>query len=205
MIFYLWLASWRSVGINHLQTSLLTSTMSGTQFMSLPSELLIEILSLLSGKDLFFSVQLTNHYLRSLIQATSGLQYLIEIYFAGFEDNIMSNAPYADRLDALRRSEHAWTHLIPARTSVLSIRHAPSGLYDLSAGVYVLGERADTERKSTAVRYTYLSIDQGNEPWLKIDVGHQILDFGLAVREHDLIALVTLHVYFILILTGCVG
>lgn len=166
--------------------------MSTAELLRLPPELLTHILQHLSAKDLLLSVQLVNRYLRNLIQAASILQYIIELYYAGFEDNMRSNAVYAERLHALRQSENAWKNLDPVRKSTLYVTHATSGLYDLSAGIYVVGERG-AGRKSAALRYTYLPSDSGRAPWKRIDVGatRHIIDFGISVREHDLIALVT--------------
>jgi len=162
-------------------------------FLDLPPELLIEILLGLPPSDIVSSAQLVNRYLYSLIQESSHLQYHIETKYAGVEDNPQSNMVSADRLDLLWRSQRAWSDFIVGKQVNLPVRHYSSGLYDLSAGVYVLGELGDTiaDYPTTALRYTNLRVYQGNEPWARISVGRNIIDFGLAIRENDLIALVT--------------
>lgn len=170
----------------------LTSIMPPLELLHLPPELLIHILHSLSAKDLLLSVQLVNVYLHDLVRGASILQYIIEVFHAGFEDNAYSNTVYAERLHTLRQSETSWNNIDPVRKSTLVVSHPTSGLYDLSAGIYVVGERGQG-RRSTALRYTYLPSNSGRAPWKKIDVGPErhIIDFGISVREHDLIALVT--------------
>lgn len=126
------------------------------EFLHLPPELLVHILSYLPGKDLLFSVQLTCHFLRDVVRTSTSLQYIIELFYAGFENNLLSNVAVAERWEALRRSEEAWSNLTSVRRSTLHVAHASSGLYDLSAGIYVLGERGEEGRSSMALRYTYL-------------------------------------------------
>lgn len=164
--------------------------------LDLPPELLIHILSGLSSNDTLFSIQLVNRYLHNLIRESSLLQYQIETKYAGVEDNPQSTTVVAERLKTLRRTEHAWTNFIVSKQINLPILHRSSGLYDLTAGVYVLGELGETnpDYPTPALRYINLYEDQGNNPWPRISVDRNIIDFGLAVREHDLIALVTSYV-----------
>jgi hypothetical protein len=161
--------------------------------LNLPPELLTQILSELSSNDILFSTQLVNHYLHNIIRGSSLLQYHIGTKYARVEDNPWSTMVAADRLDALWRSEHAWANFNVGRQVHLPVRHLSSGLYDLTAGIYVLGELGDSnaEYPTSTLRYTHLAVDQGDKPWARISVDRNIIDFGLAVREHDLIALVT--------------
>ena len=164
--------------------------------LDLPPELLIQILDRLSSNDTLFSVQLVNRYLYKLIRGSSLIQYHIETKCAGVEDNPQSTTVVAERLKTLRRSEHAWANFVVKEQVNLPILHRSSGLYDLTGGVYVLGELGETnpDYPTPALRYINLYEDQGNNPWPRISVGRNIIDFGLAVREHDLIALVTSYV-----------
>ena len=167
-------------------------------FLHLPPELLLQILSELSSNDIMFSALLVNRYFHCLIQNSSLLQYHIEAKYAGVEDNPQSTVVVAERLKALRKSEDAWAHFIVQRRVNLPVRHRSSGLYDLTGGVYVLGELGEENSvyPTPALRFTYLSEDQGKKPWGRISADRDIIDFGLAVREHDLVALVTAYVPF---------
>jgi len=161
--------------------------------LDLPAELLVQILSFLPSSDILSSGLLVNRYLHNLIKESSLLQYHIETKHAGVEDNPQSTMVTAERLEALRRSQYAWANFFVGKRVNLPVRHRSSGLYDLSAGVYVLGELGDgsADYPTPALRYTNLCTDQGNKPWARISVDRNIIDFGLAIREHDLIALVT--------------
>jgi hypothetical protein len=176
-----------------IATNVVFSTM---MLLGLPPELLIHILSGLSSNDILFSALLVNRYLHDLIRESSLLQYYMETKYAGVEDNPQSTMVVADRLKALRRSEYAWSNFVVGKQNDLPIMHRSGGLYDLTAGVYVLGElgNANPDYPTPALRYTNLYEDQGNNPWTRISVNRNIIDFGLAVREHDLIALVTTYV-----------
>lgn len=171
----------------------LTTLRFAMMLLDLPPELLVHILLGLPPNDIVSSAQLVNRYLHNLIQESSPLQYHIETKYAGVEDNPQSTMVAAERLDVLRRSQHAWSDFVVGKRVNLPVRHRSSGLYDLTAGVYVLGELGDNNENypTPALRYTNLHVDQGNKPWARISVGRNIIDFGLAIREHDLIALVT--------------
>jgi hypothetical protein len=161
--------------------------------MHLPPELLIQILSGLSAHDILCSAILVNRYLYNLIQKSSLLQYRIETRCAGAEDNPRSTMVVAERYEALRVSEYAWGNFVVRKQVNIPVRHRSSGLYDLSAGIYVLGELggSNPEYPTPALRYINLYVDQGETPWERVSANRDIIDFGLAVREHDLIALVT--------------
>src|SRR5882762_10056699 len=111
--------------------------------LNLPPELLIQILSELPSNDIIFSGLLVNRSLHYLIRNSSLLQYHIEAKHAGVEDNPQSTMANAERLEALRRSEYAWSHFAVGKRINLPVRYRSSGLYDLTAGIYVLGELGD--------------------------------------------------------------
>lgn len=165
--------------------------------LDLPPEILIQILSEIPSTDLLHSTQLTSRYLHHTIRNSLQLQYLIEAKFAAVEDNPNSIFVLAERLDTLRRHEHAWRNFIVGNQKSIAIGNRQLGLYDFSAGIYVLGEEGggSVEYPTTALKYIALSphasFSQAGPQWAKISVDHNIMDFGLAVMEHDLIALVT--------------
>lgn len=162
----------------------------------LPLELLLQVLLELPSTDLLLSVRLTCRYLHNVIRDSVKLQYLISARLAAVVDNPMSSLVLAERLEALRRHEHAWSNFVVGKHTNIPVRHHSSGLYDFSAGIYVLGEGIDGpfEYPTIALRYISLSGDPSFQPgdqWARISVDRHIMDFGLAVLEHDLIAIVT--------------
>lgn len=166
------------------------------KLLDLPSEIITQILSNLPPKVLLLSIQLANHYLHDLIRSSSQLQYQIEAKFAGVENNPASNLVAVERLRALRSYERAWADFAVKNRTTIPVGYHSSGLYDLSAGIYVLGEDSGhvVEYPTRILRWIDLSQPlslQKEKGWSGIDVDSYIMDFGLAVREHDLIAIVT--------------
>lgn len=167
-----------------------------SKFLELPSELSIHILSKLPAIDLFFSVQLTNRYLRTLISDSSLLQYQIALFFAGAEDNPDSSLVPVERKRALQCREKAWGEFAVGKKTTVSIKHQSSGLYDFTAGIYILGEHGgpDVEYPTTALRWLDMrqqELGVSSNDWTRICVDRNIVDFGMGVEEHDLIAIVT--------------
>ena len=83
---------------------------------------------------------------------------------------------------------------------VLPLSHNPSGIYDLTGGVLLLGERRHTEGNTGTdsvhtVRlhsaFEEKAVTQTSKLWSHLDLGKQVIDVGLAIQEHDLIAIVT--------------
>lgn len=165
--------------------------------LNLPPEILIQILSETPFTDLLCSVQLTCRYLYNIIWNSTQLQYLINAKSAAVEDNPNSILVPAEHLDKLQRHERAWKNFVIGNQRSIPVQFPLSGLYDFSAGIYVLGEDGggSVEYPTVALRYLTLSphtpFSQANNQWSKISVDRNIMDFGLAVMEHDLIALVT--------------
>ena len=86
--------------------------------------------------------------------------------------------------------------------TVIPLNHHPSGIYDLTGGVLLLGERqanqsaVGTDNVHTVKLQSAFDRHDDNKLssdslWQKIDVGRQVIDVGLAIQEHDLIAIVT--------------
>lgn len=161
------------------------------QFIDLPQELLTQILSNLPPKQLVFPIQLVNHYLRDLVQTSSAPQYQMATAFAGLQDDPKSTLVPVERLEALRSYENAWQNFAVKKHQQIQVMHRTSGLYDLSQGIYILGEYIGgvLEYPTAVLRWVDLSQDEPN--WQSICVDRNIVDFGIAVKEHDLIALVT--------------
>ena len=164
------------------------------KFLGLPQELLIQILSYLPPKQLVSHIQLVNRHLRDLVQ-TSVLQYEIATAFTGLLNNPDSTLVTAERIEALRSYEHAWRNFAIKKHQQIKVLHPSSGLYDLSQGIYVLGESLGGDSEYPTLVLKWIDLSQDAPSWQRISVDRNIIDFGIAVREHDLIALVTSCVF----------
>ncbi|KAK6967068.1 hypothetical protein R3P38DRAFT_2672086 [Favolaschia claudopus] len=130
--------------------------------------------------------------LRGQFSQLALLHYRREQVRAGVEENpsIASNLVISDRLDKLDRRESNWLNFEPFSTHRIHIDFPTNWCYEVTASAYFLGEPADSStRTSTAIRYIQTS--PGATQWRRVDVGKPILDIGMSLEEHDLIALVT--------------
>ncbi|KAF8961935.1 hypothetical protein BDZ97DRAFT_1826703, partial [Flammula alnicola] len=131
--------------------------------------------------------ELACRYLLSVIRGSIALQYHVALIGAKAMDNPCSVLPVSTKLAQLKAGEKAWAVLRPNFTASIPVKHSPSGIYDLTGGVYLLGDQ--TRR---ALHYVRLPSHAEEEAeWKTIDVGRMIIDMGLCVYEHDLIAVVT--------------
>jgi len=73
-----------------------------------------------------------------------------------------------------------------------------TGIYDFTGGAFLLGRRL----YSASRRPTVGEENQKEVQWMGLNLGIQILDVGLVVHEHDLIAALTACV-FPLFLSSC--
>jgi hypothetical protein len=73
-------------------------------FLTLSTELLIEILSYLPATDLL-SVQRTCRTLRDVVASTSYFRYILRTHITGVDDFLPSDFPYPERLELLQRHE----------------------------------------------------------------------------------------------------
>ncbi|OBZ68672.1 hypothetical protein A0H81_11045 [Grifola frondosa] len=166
----------------------------------LPQEILIYVLSYLSFVDIL-TCRRVNHFFNNVILHSAFLEYLIELQSSGYEDNPSSKLTVSEKVSLLRATEAAWKLLIFGRaTSIRFTSFKPSSLYDFTGGVLMLGEAPENPMShwTQALRWIQLSsIYQRNHDdidWNRIDVHAEIIDFGLAVQEHDLAAIATYNV-----------
>ncbi|KAI0367219.1 hypothetical protein BV20DRAFT_1024880 [Pilatotrama ljubarskyi] len=167
--------------------------------LDLPDELLVHIASDLHFRDLLNLQQVCSRW-RDVVKSNAALQYDIELRVAAMVDNPSSRLVPGERLRILRAKEQAWRTLDLSDKRSLVLGHRPSGIYDLTGGTLLLGERRVAEGFSgtDAVHTIGLhSAFSGSGPrappslWSNIDLGKQVIDVGLAIQEHDLIAVVT--------------
>ncbi|KAF9804393.1 hypothetical protein IEO21_09405 [Rhodonia placenta] len=174
-------------------------------FVNLPPELLAYILAYLPLPGLAACLSV-NRRLHDIIVSDVLLQYIVELRAAGVENNSSPSCrlTIADRLRMLRQREQAWECLEFGRITSIPVKHNPSGIYDLTGGLFLLGEsRSPTRTGTDALHFVRLlsAISDSEESegeyiaadakWSRIDLGAHIVDIGLAVQEHDLIAIVT--------------
>ena len=171
--------------------------------LSLPTELIVRILSLLPCPALL-NFRRTSRFFRAIVDTDTSLQYDIELFAAGALHNPAgaSHLALADCLRLLKERERSWHRLEFSRVVEVQVPHPPSSIYDLTGGIFLLGEsysrRLPTWRPTDATRHidlraALLSSDANvlDGPWLRIDVKSKIMDVGIAAQEHDLIAIVT--------------
>lgn len=158
--------------------------------LHLPTELIIQILSHLTHKDLI-ACQLSHKTLYTTVKFSVLLQYRIALSTFKATDNPSCPLNISGRFKALKDSEVAWTHLRKDFKRRIAVNHEVSGIYDLSDGVFLLGNAT-----RTALQYIKLpsSIEDDVE-WKKIELNHSegiIIDMGFCLYEHDLLAVVTM-------------
>ncbi|KAF8889542.1 hypothetical protein CPB84DRAFT_1849340 [Gymnopilus junonius] len=214
-------------------TLLNTSSSSSTSLtlLTLPPEILLHIfLNLTDNPSSLFALQLTCSFLNTLISGSSELHYQAALIATHQDNNAKSSLPVKEKLDRMQESSRRWSILDldedseaegegeeksrgkgketlkdgNKRMRQIKAGHEPSGIYDLTGGVYVLG---DFPRK--VLHWVKLpgqeEIQDGIDPkWNKIDLDvlktradsdrreRTIVDMGLCIYEHDLVAIVTL-------------
>ncbi|KAI0674135.1 hypothetical protein C8Q78DRAFT_1184113 [Trametes maxima] len=176
--------------------------MGDMSLLRLPDELLLQIAAQLDFHQLF-SLQEVCARLCDVIRSDAALQYAIELRVAGMIDNPASHLVPGERFRILRAKENAWRAFDLSDKVSLPLRHQPSGIYDLTGGTFLLGERRFSDQSSTTDAVNLIRLHsvfpEGPEHaerdpstyWSKIDLKKQVIDVGLAVQEHDLIAVVT--------------
>ncbi|KAJ7875446.1 hypothetical protein B0H13DRAFT_1009175 [Mycena leptocephala] len=166
---------------------------NGSQFLSLPPELILACLANLSFSDLDSCSQCGNRLLRNIIDTSVLLRYRRRQDRAGLEENsyVASHLSISDRLENLQRREESWLNFAPRLTHTITIDFPTPGLYDLTSDIYFVGDTADPNTGlCTAVKAIHTSPGFETQ-WRTINAGRPIIDFGTALEEHDLIAIVT--------------
>ncbi|KAF5391192.1 hypothetical protein D9757_003141 [Collybiopsis confluens] len=160
-----------------------------TQLSDLPPELIATILSVLpSVKDLAAcsSVSRTFH---TIISTSVLHQYNIELYKACAKDNNNCSLSSSEKLDQLRSREKSWSECTPLFHQKIPVNFNPGSVYDLSGDVYLLGDHT-----RQLLHFLRLSNTPEHVPqWAVFPSGdtRPIVDFGLNLLEHDIIAVVT--------------
>lgn len=176
--------------------------MALTSLLHIPPELISCILQYLSPIDIISS-QRTCRTLYNLCN-DSHLRYLVQMERSGVSDDLRFGLCYSDRLHILERREEAWKALDFRKTIQVCVPFDSTGIYDFTGGAFLLGTRLYSASRRPTVGYSYVSLPSLSEEqdhhqelqWTGLNLGIQILDVGLAVHEHDLIAALTACVLF---------
>ncbi|KAG6810835.1 hypothetical protein H0H92_010130 [Tricholoma furcatifolium] len=159
-----------------------------TRLLDLPPETIIHILTFLDFADII-SICRVNTVLRTCVNTSQSLQYRFATQIAGATDNRLCPLTIKERFELLRRRENGWSRFKVDFRKSLPILHQPYGIYDLTSGIYLMG---DVNQK--ALHYCKLpSKREDTLSWQKIDLDKDltVVDVGLSLYEHDLVAVVT--------------
>src|ERR1700722_10435661 len=156
--------------------------------LTLPTELIIYVLSYLPIADIL-ACQRLNRLFDCVVRQSVLLRYAIETKVAGVVDNPHAPLVLSERLENLRSREDAWASFTIKFRSLIPVPHVPSGIYDLTGGIYLLGNALVFDRLfTTAMSFLQLPSSPHVSPaWTRICVNHDIVDIGLAEQEHNLI------------------
>ncbi|TFK53870.1 hypothetical protein OE88DRAFT_1654217 [Heliocybe sulcata] len=168
------------------------------QLLGLPAELLHRCLYFLDGYSLL-NCRRINRLFNTIIKQSTALQYAIELFAACAEDNPSCALSVSEKLQRLHRRQDAWHRFIRHKFISVDVQHIPSGIYDFTGGVYILGEAPQgMSRFTSGLKYICLpSLDELEDdkevqiPWHSMETKDAIVDLGMAIQEHDLIAVVT--------------
>ncbi|KAG6899891.1 hypothetical protein C0993_005690 [Termitomyces sp. T159_Od127] len=154
------------------------------QLFDLPLDLVTRVLFFLHPRELSI-LQQTHSRFRQLIHESKRFQYRFAIALAGVADNMHSTHTAPERLTLLKNREEGWLQMnIDFQKSIPKVKFA-SGIYDLTGGIYF---RGDLSRRS--IHYCQLPSRSSDTPcWKIINVEKAIVDIGVSVYEHDLIAI----------------
>lgn len=172
------------------------------KFLDLPIEITLQLVLSLDDPDLLTFTALSRD-LRTLTTSDIRVRYRLECYAARVVDNPNTRRPIHECLDLLKRREDAWRSLTIRRKSTVPIEHISTGIYDLTGGVYFIGERLHSGFFSALTRkLRWLRLPSAEDPvdakvqWNTLDIEKPISDLGVALDEHDLVVLAYLYVCF---------
>ncbi|KAI0649960.1 hypothetical protein C8Q79DRAFT_941783 [Trametes meyenii] len=152
-------------------------------FVSLPTELIIEILLELDLRSLLRCRQSCS-FLKDVMDDDKRLQYHIELAAAGMEDGPPSTLTAAERLQILRTRQAAWDKL--AKTSREEVPMLEGGVWELHGGVLAQGEGSRTlvlKQLPSAIR----GIE--SREWRIEDLGVNMRDFGMDPAQDLLVVI----------------
>jgi len=166
--------------------------------LNFPPELITRILLHLSPLDII-SCGRTCRILYDLC-GDSALRYLVQMERCSVSDDMSSGISYPERLRLLEEREDAWKMLDFRKSVHASVPFASTGFYDFTGGAFFLSTRLDRTSGPTSMGYSYLTLpslpnaQHYKLEWKEFHFETEMLDFAPAVREHDLIVVLTVYV-----------
>jgi hypothetical protein len=169
--------------------------------LKFPPEILAEILAEIPCLPDLLACGLVCDYFHQVLKDSTRLQYRIELEKSGMVNNSFCTLPTTMRLKMLRERELAWSHFnwkfinnnitVPLESSLI---HAGA------SSVLVIGLQSVDVPWGFGTKgfqsITLPSVDDEDlsVAWKTADVGEDILNFGLAIEEHDLLAYIVRQV-----------
>ena len=165
-------------------------------YLALPIELLIRVFSFLDLQDLL-RLDVVDRLHHDLIRQTPALVYRTRLLELGLRDE-SSHHNLTEKLRLLDKRCNSLIDIDGLHQVRVKVAHQPSNIYDLSSGVYILGDSLNphTPRTTKALRCLDLSsVATGpsihDHVWPHFTMGASIVDIGLALQEHNLLAAIT--------------
>jgi hypothetical protein len=156
-----------------------------------PPELLVHIFAYLPSTSLR-SLRVASKALNDLISASVLLQFLLHLQTSAHSlYPSTSTSSLVDQLAVLTDSENRWQDWDYTSYNRLEVQHRPSGIYDLTSGIFILGEGSALGRLTVGLRWVDLRLG-GDLVWNRFDLQTPIVDLGVNVLEWDLIAVVSM-------------
>jgi hypothetical protein len=161
------------------------------QLLNLPPELLIHAFAYLPFNSLL-RLSSTSKVINELISTSVVLQYVIWLGSSSHCDNPTATS-VAHSLQALKQGEEGWSEWKVRKLTHLEVNHRPSGIYDLTCGILILGESC-LGRTTNALQW--VDLREGKDMiWNRLDLQANIIDLALNVHEWDLISIITTSVF----------
>jgi hypothetical protein len=166
-----------------------------TQLLDCPPELLVHIFAYLPLTSLR-GLLMTSKTLNNLISTSVLLQYILHLQSSVHSlYPSVSTTSLVDQLKVLTDAEKRWQDWEYTSFNRLEVQHRPSGIYDLTSGIFILGEGSTLGRLTVGLRWVDLRLGK-DLVWNRFDLQTPIVDLGLNVLEWDLIAVVSMCAQF---------
>lgn len=164
----------------------------------LPIEAVAAILRFLDVYDLV-AVSRLNRFFHDIVKDFPYLQYHFARELYDMRDvNTGCAMDIRKKVAEIERRERAWRAMDLSNKTCVKVRHQTSHIYDLSGGVYLLGDCKRYLQSRNTITLRHLDLAKCSqkksvaEDWPELTVESDIVDMGLSLPEFDLIAIVGL-------------